>query len=44
VNRGGTFTSGAAFAAEAGGPNITVSDKETFSIIYDSAAETITVE
>ena len=44
VNRGGTYTSGAAFAAEAGGSNITVSDKETFSIIYDSAAETITVE
>lgn len=44
VNRGGTYTAGAAFPAAAGGDNINVSDKETFSIIYDSVAETITIE
>ena len=44
VNRGGTYTSGAAFTAVPGGDNINVSDKETFSIIYDSVAETITIE
>lgn len=44
INRGGNYASGEAFAVEQGGPNITVTDKENFSIIYDSAAETITVE
>ena len=44
INRGGTYTAGAAFPAAAGGDNINVSDKETFSIIYDSVAETITIE
>ena len=44
VNRGGAYTSGAAFTAVPGGDNINVTDKETFSIIYDSAAETITIE
>ncbi len=43
-NRGGAYTPGAAFTAVPGGDNITVSDKETFSIIYDTAAETITIE
>ena len=43
-NRGGVFAAaGEAFEAVAGGDNINVGDLEGFDVIYDPAAETITV-
>ena len=44
-NRGGVFaTSGEAFTAEPGGANINVGDMTNFSVVYDPAAETITIQ
>lgn len=43
VNRGGTYTAGAAFAAVPGGDNINAGEG-SFDIIYDSVAETIEVK
>jgi hypothetical protein len=43
INRGGVFAAaGEAFAAEAGGANISV-PAGTYSVVYDSVAETVTV-
>ena len=43
INRGGAFAAvGEAFAAEAGGANINV-PAGTYSVVYDSVAETVTV-
>ena len=45
VNRGGAYVSaGEPFAVTNGGDNITVGDITTFDVIYDSSAETITVQ
>ena len=45
VNRGGAYVSaGEPFAVTNGGDNITVGDITTFDVIYDSAAETITLQ
>lgn len=45
VNRGGTFVEkGTAFEAVAGGGNITVASETSFDVIYDAAAETITIQ
>ena len=44
-NRGGTFaTAGTPFEAVAGGDNINLGDMTNFSVVYDPAAETITIQ
>lgn len=45
VNRGGAFsTAGEAFTAVDGGDNITVTGLDSFDVIYDTTAETITIK
>jgi len=45
VNRGGAFGgAGVAFTAVPDGENIIVSGLDSFDVIYDPAAETITIQ
>ena len=44
ANRGGVYVSGETITAVPNGDNLIVDDLDSYSVIYDAAAETITIE